>query len=98
MTSIGTLLAFVMVCAGVLVLRYLEPKLHRPFKTPFVPYVPASGILVCLTMMFLKNFYFPQRREGTKGRKKLIADYFPSFLPHLFVFAPLREIINAIMR
>lgn len=52
MTSIGTLLAFVMVCAGVLVLRYTEPKLHRPFKTPFVPYVPALGILVCLSMMF----------------------------------------------
>lgn len=52
MTSIGTLLAFVIVCAGVLVLRYIEPKIPRPFRTPFVPYVPLLGILVCLTMMF----------------------------------------------
>jgi len=52
MTSIGTLLAFVMVCAGVLVLRYLEPNLIRPFKTPFVPWVPLMGICVCLFMMF----------------------------------------------
>lgn len=51
MTSIGTLLAFAIVCAGVLVLRYAEPQLHRPFKTPWVPFVPALGILVCLAMM-----------------------------------------------
>lgn len=52
MTSIGTLLAFVIVCAGVLVLRYKRPDLHRDFKTPFVPLVPILGMLVCLTMMF----------------------------------------------
>jgi basic amino acid/polyamine antiporter, APA family len=52
MTSIGTLLAFVIVCLGVLVLRYTDPQLPRPFKTPFVPVTPILGILVCLTMMF----------------------------------------------
>ncbi len=51
MTSIGTLLAFVIVCAGVLILRYLEPNLPRPFRTPWVPFVPAAGILVCLGLM-----------------------------------------------
>ncbi len=51
MTSIGTLLAFMMVCAGVLVLRYIEPDLPRPFKTPLVPYVPLLGILVCFGIM-----------------------------------------------
>jgi len=51
MTSIGTLFAFAIVCAGVLVLRYTEPKLYRPFKTPWVPFVPIMGILVCLLMM-----------------------------------------------
>ena len=51
MTSIGTLLAFAMVCAGVLVLRYTEPHLPRPFKTPWVPVVPVLGILVCFIMM-----------------------------------------------
>ncbi|MGY4538647.1 APA family basic amino acid/polyamine antiporter [Mucilaginibacter sp. UYNi724] len=51
MTSIGTLLAFVMVCAGVLILRKQQPNIHRPFKTPFVPLVPILGILTCFAMM-----------------------------------------------
>lgn len=52
MTSIGTLMAFVMVCLGVLILRYRQPWIPRPFKTPWVPFVPIMGILVCLAMMF----------------------------------------------
>ncbi|MGV3510111.1 MAG: amino acid permease [Sphingobacteriaceae bacterium] len=52
LVSIGTLLAFVIVCAGILVLRYTDPQIHRPFKTPFFPYVPILGILVCLYLMF----------------------------------------------
>lgn len=52
MTSIGTLLAFVMVCLGVLILRKKEPNLPRAFKTPLVPLVPILGILTCLVMMF----------------------------------------------
>ncbi|WP_222431565.1 amino acid permease [Mucilaginibacter achroorhodeus] len=51
MTSIGTLLAFVMVCAGVLVMRKKQPDVFRPFKTPLVPLVPILGILTCLAMM-----------------------------------------------
>lgn len=51
MTSIGTLLAFVMVCLGVLILRKQQPDLPRPFKTPFMPYVPILGIITCITMM-----------------------------------------------
>ena len=51
MTSIGTLLAFVMVCAAVMILRKKEPHLPRSFKTPFVPLVPVLGILTCLVMM-----------------------------------------------
>ncbi|MCX5766191.1 MAG: amino acid permease [Gemmatimonadetes bacterium] len=51
LVSIGTLLAFIIVCAGVLVLRYRQPDLHRPFKTPFVPFVPIAGIAVCGFMM-----------------------------------------------
>jgi basic amino acid/polyamine antiporter, APA family len=52
MTSIGTLLAFVIVCAGVIILRKTRPDLPRPFKVPFVPLVPLLGIAVCLLLMF----------------------------------------------
>ncbi|HEY0529518.1 MAG TPA: amino acid permease [Gemmatimonadaceae bacterium] len=51
LVSIGTLLAFVIVCAGVLVLRYRSPNLARPFRTPWVPVVPILGILICGYMM-----------------------------------------------
>lgn len=52
LSSIGTLLAFAIVCASVLVLRKMRPDLPRPFKTPWVPWVPLLGILTCLFMMF----------------------------------------------
>ena len=51
MTSIGTLLAFVIVCAGIMVMRKTHPNLPRPFRTPLVPLVPILGIVVCLAMM-----------------------------------------------
>jgi APA family basic amino acid/polyamine antiporter len=51
MTSIGTLLAFVIVCAGVIVMRRTRPDIPRPYRTPFVPLFPILGILVCLAMM-----------------------------------------------
>jgi APA family basic amino acid/polyamine antiporter len=51
LTSIGTLFAFVLVCIGVTILRYKEPNLVRPFKTPLVPVVPALGVIVCTAMI-----------------------------------------------
>jgi len=51
LVSIGTLLAFVIVCAGVIVLRYTNPNAPRPFRTPMVPVVPILGILICGYMM-----------------------------------------------
>ncbi|QHL86953.1 amino acid permease [Nibribacter ruber] len=51
LVSIGTLLAFVIVCAGVWYLRVKEPDRVRPFRTPLVPLVPILGILVCVGMM-----------------------------------------------
>src|SRR5678816_4056458 len=51
LVSIGTLLAFVIVCAGIIVLRYTSPNLARPFRTPMVPLVPILGILICGYMM-----------------------------------------------
>jgi basic amino acid/polyamine antiporter, APA family len=49
--SIGTLMAFMFVCAGVLVLRVLRPDLQRPFRTPFAPFVCTSGVLICGYLM-----------------------------------------------
>jgi APA family basic amino acid/polyamine antiporter len=51
MTSIGTLLAFIMVCLGVIILRYRQPDLPRAFRTPWVPVVPILGIITCVAMM-----------------------------------------------
>jgi APA family basic amino acid/polyamine antiporter len=51
LVSIGTLLAFVIVCGGVLVLRNTDPDIPRPFRTPFVPAVPVLGMLFCLYLM-----------------------------------------------
>ena len=52
LVSIGTLFAFVIVCAGTWVLRVRSPELPRPFKTPLVPAVPILGILICGYLMY----------------------------------------------
>lgn len=49
--NMGALLAFAIVCFGILVLRYKQPTLHRPFRTPFVPWIPLAGTLVCIIQM-----------------------------------------------
>ncbi len=51
LVNIGTLLAFVLVCTGVLILRHKRPDLERPFRTPWVPFVPIMGIICCLGLM-----------------------------------------------
>jgi APA family basic amino acid/polyamine antiporter len=50
--NIGTLLAFVIVCAAVLIMRRTNPDARRPFRVPFVPVVPVVGIATCLLLMF----------------------------------------------
>lgn len=52
MVSIGTLLAFSLVCIGVLILRKTDPDRERPFRTPFVPVVPILGVVVCFYLMY----------------------------------------------
>ncbi len=52
LTSFGTLLAFVLVCIGVIIMRKTDPHIKRAFKTPFVPLVPILGMVVCLAMIF----------------------------------------------
>jgi len=52
LVSIGTLLAFVIVCSGILVLRIREPNLPRPFKTPFVWFVAPMGAISAAYLMF----------------------------------------------
>jgi basic amino acid/polyamine antiporter, APA family len=51
LVSIGTLLAFVIVCIGVWVLRVKRPDLHRPFRTPWVPLIPILGAAICIAQM-----------------------------------------------
>jgi APA family basic amino acid/polyamine antiporter len=51
LTNIGTLFAFAMVCASVLILRYTSPNTPRPFKVPLVPFLPALGVAACLLLM-----------------------------------------------
>jgi APA family basic amino acid/polyamine antiporter len=60
MTNIGTLFAFVIVCAAVLIMRRTHPDAERPFKAPFYPFVPLLGIFSCLLLMFslpVANWY-----------------------------------------
>lgn len=52
MVSIGTLLAFVLVCIGVMVMRKKMPEVPRSFRTPLVPFVPIAGIVVCVYLMY----------------------------------------------
>lgn len=51
LTSFGTLLAFVIVSAGIWIMRRAEPNLERPFRTPLVPLVPILGVLICTGMI-----------------------------------------------
>ncbi len=52
MTSIGTLFAFAMICAAVLVLRKKQPNLHRPFKVKYLPLVAGLGLGFNILLMF----------------------------------------------
>jgi APA family basic amino acid/polyamine antiporter len=52
LVSIGTLLAFVIVSGGIIVLRRKSPEIPRPFRTPLVPLVPILSILICGYMMY----------------------------------------------
>ena len=52
LTNIGTLFAFVVVCAAVLIMRRTHPEAERPFRAPFSPVTPILGILICLLLMF----------------------------------------------
>lgn len=51
LVSIGTLLAFMLVSIGVIILRRVSPEVPRPFRTPGVPWVPAAGAAICFAQM-----------------------------------------------
>jgi APA family basic amino acid/polyamine antiporter len=60
LVNIGTLFAFVIVCAAVLIMRRTHPDADRPFRAPFSPLTPILGILICLLLMFslpVENWY-----------------------------------------
>jgi basic amino acid/polyamine antiporter, APA family len=61
LTVMGALLAFAIVCFGILILRHTQPLLHRPFKTPFVPWIPLLGTVACIAqMIFLQGVTWVQ--------------------------------------
>jgi APA family basic amino acid/polyamine antiporter len=51
LTNIGTLFAFILVAGGIIVLRVIDPDRPRPFRTPWVPFVPAAAMVSCLYLM-----------------------------------------------
>ena len=53
LVSIGTLLAFTVVCVGIIVLRRTRPDMPRPYRTPWVPFVPVMGALICIGQTLL---------------------------------------------
>jgi APA family basic amino acid/polyamine antiporter len=60
LTNIGTLFAFVIVCAAVLIMRRTNPDAKRPFRAPLYPWVPILGMVMCLMLMFslpVENWY-----------------------------------------
>ncbi len=97
LTAMGTLLAFVMVCIGVLVLRRVSPELHRPFRTPWMPWVPIFGALICLAQMaglpgatwarlviWLAvglAIYFGYGRRGAERRRAAVTAYSGTAIP-----------------
>jgi len=52
LVNIGTLLAFVLVCSAVLIMRKMHPEAERPFRAPLVPFTPIAGIILCLLLIF----------------------------------------------
>jgi len=56
LVNIGTLLAFVIVCLAVLVMRYIHPNAERPFRCPWVPVIPILGVIFCLILMLSLPF------------------------------------------
>jgi APA family basic amino acid/polyamine antiporter len=56
LVNIGTLLAFIIVCLAVLVMRYIHPQAERPFRCPWVPVIPVLGVLFCLALMLSLPF------------------------------------------
>jgi APA family basic amino acid/polyamine antiporter len=57
LVSMGTLIAFVAVCAGVLILRKTRPELPRTFRVPWAPVTCVLGVLCCLTLLYWENWY-----------------------------------------
>jgi APA family basic amino acid/polyamine antiporter len=97
LTNIGTLFAFVIVCAAVWMMRRVDPDAPRPFRCPLVPVVPALGIVTCLLLMFslpAANWwrlfawmglglviYFSYSRHHSRLGKELRGEVVPRRLP-----------------
>jgi APA family basic amino acid/polyamine antiporter len=62
LTNVGTLFAFAIVCITVVYLRYARPKMKRHFKTPWFPFTPVLGAIMCLFLLMSLMAHEPTRR------------------------------------
>jgi APA family basic amino acid/polyamine antiporter len=57
LVSMGTLIAFIAVCLGVLILRRTRPELPRTFRVPWAPFTCIAGVLSCMLLLYFENWY-----------------------------------------
>lgn len=85
LVSLGTLVAFMIVCLTVLYLRKAEPNMHRPFKTPGMPFTPILGILTCGYLVY--SIFFGGFFQLTESGSKVLEYTGPYVLVGAFIYA-----------
>ena len=85
LVSLGTLVAFIIVCITVLHLRKTEPTMERPFKTPFMPITPILGVLTCGYLVY--SIFFGGFFEFTESGKKVLQYTGPYVLIGALIYA-----------
>ena len=85
LVSLGTLVAFMIVCLTVLYLRKAEPSLPRPFRTPYMPFTPIAGIITCGYLVY--SIFFGGFFEITESGWKVLEYTGPYMLIGALIYA-----------